>query len=441
MTFGIDLGTTNSLIGYGDELYSKLVSSNVDIVKAQQVDREVVGPDIVSSYKINMSTESTGELPIQCSSIILRELAEQATRRSGEECKDVIISVPYYFTHIQREAVKEAARRAGLNFQGLINEPTAAALYTCSDIRDLVVVYDLGGGTFDVSIVDSRVSGYNVIATDGMVCGGDDLDKALVETVIKDCKIPLRFQTKDFRKRLKSVMRLAKEQIQKQRCDIYVDLSQLVDIPCQDYVLTEEKYRELVEKVFGQTIDMTQNLIDSNVGSQDRPHIVYVGGSSNCPYLKEMIEENLGLQEIKADIAPDYVVAKGVAYYAKLFDEGKVDGFVNDVTKRLSIEDSAGRTIEIIKNNMTIPCKGTTFVHNTDRTDELKLRLYQGDSIMAANNDYIGSMVYKFDQVMEPGEGYVEVGVFVDRDGVIVLSAKDIWGTDTQETPLLLVQK
>ena len=280
MTFGIDLGTTNSLIGYGDELYSGLVPSNVDIVKAEQVGREVVGPDIVSSYKINMSTESTGEIPIQCSSIILRTLADMATRRSGAVCEDVIISVPYYFTHIQREAVKEAAKRAGLNFKGLINEPTAAALYTCSNIRDLVIVYDLGGGTFDVSIVDSRVGGYNVIATDGMICGGDDLDQALVNTVFKDCRVPLRFQTKEFRKHLKTVMRLAKEQIQKQKTDVHVDLSQF-EIGCDDYVLTEAKYIELVEDVFGQTLDMTQQLIDSNIGSQDKPRIVYVGGSSN----------------------------------------------------------------------------------------------------------------------------------------------------------------
>lgn len=440
MTFGIDLGTTNSLIGYGDELYSGLVPSNVDIVKAEQVGREVVGPDIVSSYKINMSTESTGEIPIQCSSIILRTLADMATRRSGAVCEDVIISVPYYFTHIQREAVKEAAKRAGLNFKGLINEPTAAALYTCSNIRDLVIVYDLGGGTFDVSIVDSRVGGYNVIATDGMICGGDDLDQALVNTVFKDCRVPLRFQTKEFRKHLKTVMRLAKEQIQKQKTDVHVDLSQF-EIGCDDYVLTEAKYIELVEDVFGQTLDMTQQLIDSNIGSQDKPRIVYVGGSSNCPYLKKMIKDTLDLEEIKSEVQPDYLVARGVAYYAKLFDQGKVDSFVNDVTKRLSVEDSAGRTIEIIKNNMTIPCKGTAFVHNTDKSDELRLRLYQGDSIMAAKNDYIGSLVYKFDQVMEPGEGYVEVGVSVDRDGVIVLSAKDIWGTEEQKIPLLLVKR
>lgn len=438
MTFGIDLGTTNSIIGYGEDLFSGLVSSNVDIVRGKQVTRDTVGDDIVSSYKINMSTENSGKTSIQCSSVILRELADMATRRSGEECKDVIISVPFYFSHIQREAVVEAAKLAGLTCKGLINEPTAAALYTCSNIRDLVIVYDLGGGTFDVSIVDSRVNGYQVVATDGIVLGGDDLDNALVKDVIDTCRIPLRFQTPMFRKKLKSVVRLAKEEIQKTQSNVHVDLSEL-GVGDISYVLTVKKYVSLVEAVFGVTIEMTQQLIMSNLSDNEHPKITYVGGSSNCPFLRDIIRDQLELEEVSSDVSPDYTVAKGVAYYAKLFDDGVIEGFVSDVTKRLSIEDKCGKTIQIIANNTTIPCSGSILVHNSDKSDELRLRLYQGDSILAANNDYVGTMKYRFDRVLEPGEAYVEVTVNVDRNGVILLSAEDLsLNSDKQEVELVL---
>ena len=152
MIYGIDLGTTYSLIGNNDILYTGLVASAVDLGTKQQTNVDAIGEDIIHSYKVNMTTGEMGKTPILCSSIVLKKLVDEANKKSGEPSKDVIISVPAKFTNTQREATWTAALNAGLNPRGLINEPTAAALYMCKDYKDLLIVYDLGGGTFDVTI-------------------------------------------------------------------------------------------------------------------------------------------------------------------------------------------------------------------------------------------------------------------------------------------------
>lgn len=434
MVFGIDLGTTNSLIGTGDSLLTDLVSSSVDVSTKKQVARNIVGPDIVSSYKTDMSMGEEGRLSIACSAIILRELADTASKRYGEEVKDVVISVPAYFSTSQREAVYKAAQEAGLNLKILINEPTAAALYVCRDIKDLIVVYDLGGGTFDVSIVDSRIGNYAVVATDGIVLGGDNLDEALIEEVLKELRVPVRFRTKVNIRQLKTKMCLAKEEIQKEGVyKVDVDL-EWMGVPAT-YTLTEEVYKRIIKEVFGRTILMTKNIISVNLPSYEKPKIVFVGGSSNCPYLKAMLKEEIEAEEIKCDISPDFVVAKGVALYAQLYYEGKIQGVVEDVTKRLCIEDNKGRSITIIESNSSVPCKASITVHNSTQADKLSLKLFQGDSMIAKNNEYIGTLVYKYGRAVLEHEGIVEVTVSVSADGVISLSAMEVlYGEDFRQS-------
>lgn len=430
MIFGIDLGTTNSLIGTGDELLSNLVSSNVDMKKKKQVARDYVSEDVVSSYKTDMSMGDSGKLSIEASAVILKELANQGTRRYGEEVKEVVISVPAYFSTSQREAVYKAAEIAGLEVKGLLNEPTAASIYICKDMKDLVVVYDLGGGTFDVTIVDSRLGNYSVIATDGIILGGDNLDRAIVEDAIKDCKIPIRFRTKTALSEMKSKMRLAKEQIQRTRSTVFVDLSEY-GAKCE-YQLTEDKYKQIVKDVFGRTIQMTSYLICKNIPSDEDPKIIFVGGSSACPYLRELLkeelllEDGLRLEEITSDVNPDLVVAKGVALYAKMMYDGVARDCVEDVTKRLCIEDSNGKSITIIDSNSIIPCRNTVTVNNSEKSDRLCLRLYQGDSLVAKKNDYIGTLEFDYGHEVAPDEGLVEVTVEVSNDGIISLTAEDV---------------
>lgn len=424
LIFGIDLGTTNSLIGIGENLLTGMISSSVDVAAKRQVKRDEVSEDIVSSYKTNISMSPDGQLSIQCSAIILKELAKLGSRRYGEEVKNVVVSVPAYFSTSQREAVYKAVEIADLNLKALINEPTAAALYVCRDIKDLIVVYDLGGGTFDVSIVDSRMGTYSVIATDGIVLGGDDLDQAIVDDAIAECRVPIRFRSKLGLKKMKSKMRLAKEEIQRIHSDVFVDLSDFGT--SEDYVLTEDKYRRLVRSVFGKTMDMTNFIVSKNIPSSERPKVVFIGGSSSCPYLKEMLKSEVDMEEVESDVNPDLIVAKGVALYAQLLQEGKATTYVEDVTKRLCIEDESGRGITVIDSNSIIPCRNSITVNNSKTGDELSLKLYQGDSIVAKNNDYVGTLVYDYGREVEQNEGVVEVTVEVSVDGVISLIANEV---------------
>lgn len=424
MYFGIDLGTTNSLIGVGENLLTGLVSSSVDVVDKKQVKRDTVSSNIVSSYKTDMSMSPSGKLSIQCSAIILKELARLGSRRYGEEVKDIVVSVPAYFSTSQREAVYKAAEIAELNLKALINEPTAAALYVCRNIKDLIIVYDLGGGTFDVSIVDSRLGTYSVIATDGIVLGGDDLDQAIVDDAISECKIPIRFRNKLGISKMKSKIRLAKEEIQRTHQSVCVDLSEFGSV--KDYVLTEDKYKVIIRQIFGKTIDMTNFIISKNIPSCERPKVVFVGGSSSCPYLKEILKEEIDLEEISSDINPDIIVAKGVALYAELLQLGKAVSYIEDVTKKLCIEDENGRGITIIDSNSIIPCRNSITVNNSQKGNNLSLKLYQGDSIIVKNNAYIGTLVYDYGREVEQNEGIVEVTVEVSTDGVISLTANEV---------------
>ncbi len=423
MVYGIDLGTTNSLIGIGDTLFTGLVSSNVDTKQRRQVPRDVIGSDVVASYKTDMSMGKEGELSVECSAIVLKELARLAGKRSGEEVRDVVISVPAYFSTSQREAVYTAAGKAGLNVKCLINEPTAAAIFLCRDMKDLIVVYDLGGGTFDVTIVDSRMGNYAVIATDGIVLGGDDLDRHLVNIVVTECKIPIRYRGRTSMSRLKLIMQKAKEEVQKPWRDIYIDLSDFH--AAHDFILTEEIYRQAVYDVFHETFVRTQYLISRNIPISDvqKPSMVLVGGSSNCPYLKEMIQKELNVNIIEGNVTPDFTVAYGVSLYADMINKGTAFELVEDVTKRLCIEDCSGKTTTIIESNTTVPCSNKIVVDNSTKSDRLQLRLYQGDSVLAKNNTYIGTLEFEYGEEVEAGEGVVEVTVDVSVDGIISLSA------------------
>ena len=424
MICGIDLGTTMSLIGSGSDMYSNLVSSSVDVSTGQQVDRDFVSKDVVSSYKTNMSIGESGELSVKCSTIILKKLVSIAERRSGEKVDEVVISVPAYFSTSQREAVIKAAYDGGIKVRTLINEPTAAALFVCRNVQDLIVVFDLGGGTFDVTVIDSRAGTYSVVATAGTILGGDDFDLALTEFAIKQCKIQVRYQTKLNRAKIKSKMRLLKERIQKSGTTEYEDLSEFGAV-C-DCVVTLEDYKRIMKEVFWKTVVMTQEVISKNIPVSEKPKLVFVGGSSSCPYLKEMVNDELHLDVVECQYNPDLIVAKGVALYAGLVEAGTADDILEDVTKRLCIEDEKGCTITIIEDNSYLPCSSSRVVHNTEKAKKLELKLYQGNKLLAADNDYIGTLIYNYDEEVEAGEGIVEVEVSVSVSGVVSLSAYNV---------------
>lgn len=421
MIYGIDLGTTNSLIGSGEDLYTGLVSSNVNLDKKVCVARDSYEENTIASYKTDMGLGLEGATSVSCSSVVLKHLAKVAAKRSGETVKDVVITVPAYFSASQREAVIRAASQADLNVIRLLNEPTAASFYVCRDRKELVVVFDLGGGTFDVTIVDSRTGMYSVQATSGSILGGDDLDQYLVNLIIETSKVKVRYRTASSKRKLLVLVRQAKESIQKTGDDVYIPMS---DFKCDsDFLLTDDIYKNAVETVFSRALEMTQYLIAKNIGTVDVPKIVFVGGSTFCPYLRDFILSNTQLEEIRSNTNPDLIVAKGAAFYAGWLDKGSVDSIVEDVTKRLSIQDSDGNTLTIIDDNSIIPCEGSIIVCNRKTSNKLRLPLYQGDSLLAQNNTYIGTLVYDYGREVEAGEGTVEVFASVTYNGIIELSA------------------
>lgn len=433
---GIDLGTTNSLIGHGDELYTGLVSSSVDVKNKSQVSRDTVSDDIVSSYKVNMTTGESGKLPIACSSIILRELVNKASRQCGEYIDEVVISVPAKFSHTQRQAVFDAANMAGLTVRGLINEPTAAAIYICKDVKDLVVVYDLGGGTFDVTILDSRAGNYSVVATDGDGhLAGDNFDEALAEVAMREMKVKIRHKTPTNIKKLKTSIRLAKEAIQRSGMEQFIDMSQF-EVP--DWRLNLDTYCRVMKEVFAPTIRLTKQLIQSNLMDIEVPKLVFVGGSTACPFLRKWVEEEVGIEGVKNNEQPDYVVARGVAMYAKMVQDGTALQEVDDVTKCLCIENDLGMAEVIIEKNTIIPVSEIKMFDVSTPNRYLEVNLYQGDALYCKDNDYVGTLTYDYGEVRQPGDGIVEVEIMVDHNGRISLSCTDIKNNSTQKVALVM---
>lgn len=433
---GIDLGTTNSLIGHGDELYTGLVSSSVDVRAKSQVSRDVVSDDIVSSYKVDMTIGESGKLPIACSSVILRDLVNKASQQCGEYIDEVVISVPAKFSHTQRQAVYDAAEMAGLNVRGLINEPTAAAIYTCKDVKNLVVVYDLGGGTFDVTILDSRAGNYFVVATDGDGhLAGDNFDEALANVAMRDMKVKIRKRTPNNIKVLKTNIRLAKEAIQRSGMTQFVDMSCM---DCPEWKMTLETYCQVMREVFAPTVRLTKQLIQTNLMDTEVPKLVFVGGSTACPFLRDWVSAEVGLEAIENDIQPDYIVARGVALYAKMVQDGTAMDEVDDVTKCLSIENDMGMCDVIIEKNTLIPTSEIKMFDTPKRSRYLEINLYQGDALLCKENDYIGTLHYDYGEEREPGDGLVEVEVTVDHNGRISLSCTDIRNNSTQKVALVM---
>lgn len=436
MYYGIDLGTTNSLIGSGDKLYTGLVSSSVNVKEKKQSPRDIVSDDIVSSYKVNMTTGTEGKLSVACSAVILKDLTDKASKAVGEPVTDVVVSVPAKFSNTQRQAVWDAAEMAGLNMKGLINEPTAAAIYVCKSSKDLVVVYDLGGGTFDVTLVDSRAGSNYVVATEGEILAGDDFDKAIAMVAFDECKVKLRYRSKNNLKVLMSRVRIAKECFQRTGMTQYIDMSGLGYEGT--FELTHELYISLMKQVFAKTISLTKHVIECNVGAGDSPKLVFAGGSTACPFLRQWVQNETKLQVVECKEPPDYIVAKGVALYAKMLYDGTAIREVDDITKRLSIEDERGMTVTVIEKYTTIPVTETITASNSVKSDKLEIRLYQGDYLAASSNDYIGTLVYKYDHEMEPGEGFVDISVTVDRDGRVSLCGTDVLTMETQNIQLVM---
>lgn len=421
--YGIDLGTTNSLIGlHKTGFLSEIVPSCADLENKTAGAKLYDNMKAARSFKTDMSMGVEGTMPIAASSLVLRELCNQVTE---EKVTDVVISVPADFNDSQRAATIKAAEQAGLTVRGLVNEPTAAAMMIShkTNRKGLFVVYDLGGGTFDVSIIDNRFGAYDVQATDGDMVGGDDLDENIMKFFIKNGNVPFHKMCKEDRLCLQHYSKHQKETMQKLRTSYSVDLSPFGGTLVE---FTPEIYIQLLKITFGRTINMVKKMCVKWIPPEEVWEIYLVGGSTHCPFLQEWIEEELGKRPVSLDYDPDRVVAQGAALYADLVEKGLLESKVSDVTKALSIGLNDGTVSTIVEANSKIPLVVEKMFTNSTTSDKLIIDLYQGNSSFASDNDKIGTLVWDYDSVVEAYSSSVIVEITVDTNGIIQLSAGEL---------------
>ncbi len=435
--YGIDLGTTNSLIGYKDKLYGGLVPSIADLDRKLAGESERTNYNAERSFKVNISSGNEGKAPIAASSLVLLELKKQVLKDFNDQIEvdpisvklDVVISVPAYFSDNQRQATIKAANMVGLNVRALVNEPTAAAMFYSRNIKNLTVVYDLGGGTFDVSVIDSRFGNYDVQATDGLILGGDNFDEALLRYVwkqsgFKPYKVKVG-QLKAVKDEMKYLCEQAKITIQKTLAGCIVDLSKFKDYCVVTKIeITKETYINIMKVIFGPTIAKTKQLVAESIMYGDVYDFLLVGGSTRCPFLQSWIESELGKRPVPITYDPDRIVAQGACLYASLVESGDIELMVSDVTKALSLGMSDGTVKVIIPNNSKVPISDFTTVTNPVESDGINLRVYQGDSVLACNNECIGILVYEFGETLPALKAHVKVTIEVTLDGIVKLRAK-----------------
>lgn len=433
--YGIDLGTTNSLIGRGDILYSGLVPSTVNLLTGEvgENQKENFKEGVVRSFKRDMSMGLEGKTPIVASAKVLSELV----KRVPEEVKNIIITVPAYFTENNRQATKQAAVLANLNVIRIINEPTAAAINYSKNFKARTLVYDLGGGTFDISLIDSRMGKYDVVTTDGNKIGGDDLDYAIREALLGKAGIPVhRLKDEDIHK-LKSMCEKAKHFICNNRADYTFDLKDLAYTDCdKNCTLTVEEYNIIMKNVFASTIKKTNRIIQQYLPDDSVYTFLLVGGSTRDPFLREWIIEETHKEPVELTYDPDKIVAEGAAYCAELAEKGKLDELILDIiSSPIGIGLLNGTIKTMIPKNSKLPFSESKPFTNTNEVEALVVAVYQGDSRLVDNADYLGELKYEYGKIMPPHKGIINVTLTVNIDGLIEVKARQ--GRRKEETLLL----
>ncbi|MEE4200601.1 molecular chaperone DnaK [Erythrobacter sp.] len=413
-------------------------------------DMEIVPYDIVKGKNGDAWVEAGGEeySPSQISAFILQKMKETAESYLGEDVKQAVITVPAYFNDAQRQATKDAGQIAGLEVLRIINEPTAAALAYGMDKEDgkTIAVYDLGGGTFDVSILEIGDGVFEVKSTNGdTFLGGEDFDNAIVEYLADQFK---KKENMDLRTDKLALQRL-KEAAEKAKIELSSSATTEVNLPfitarmeggsSTPLHLVETISRSDLEKLVGKLIDRTLDpckkaLEDAGVKKDDIDEVILVGGMTRMPKVREVVENFFGTKP-HTGVNPDEVVAMGAAIQAGVLQGDVKDVLLLDVTPlSLGIETLGGVFTRMIDRNTTIPTKKTqTYSTAEDNQNAVTIKVFQGEREMAADNKLLGN----FDLVGIPpaprGVPQIEVTFDIDANGIVSVSAKDK-GTGKEQT-------